>query len=192
MADSVERHSRMAEVTDNALVAQCRRGVRTAFNSIFERYERPVYRLALQLLGNHDDAMDALQTSFVKAFTHLPGYDNGRPFAPWLFRIARNECIDVMRRRQRAARHAANHAHDPRAPYDDPSVLAEKSEAKARLWKAIQRLSNEHKEALVLREFHGMSYRELAETLEIPIGTVMSRLAAARKKLRSLLENKDP
>jgi len=182
----------MSEVTDNALVAQCRRGVQPAFESIFERYERPVYRLAVQLLGNHDDAMDALQTSFIKAFTHLPGYDNGRPFAPWLFRIARNECIDVMRRRERAARHTAQSAGNARAPYDDPSILAEKSEAKARLWKAIQRLNNEHKEILVLREFHGLSYRELADTLEIPVGTVMSRLAAARKKLRSLLESTVP
>ncbi len=177
----------MPEVADSIWISRCRQGDPSAFDAVFTRYERPVYLLALQILGDHEDALDALQNTFVKAFSRLAGYDGRRKFAPWLFRIARNECIDAVRHRQRAANRLRSAQRQPASASDDPSLLAERTEARERVWRAVRRLSIEHREIIVLREFHGLRYREIAEVLDIPQGTVMSRLAAARKSLRALL-----
>ena len=176
----------MSEVNDQTLIEQCRRGSESAFERMFDRYERRVYLFALQLVGNREDAFDVSQAAFTGAFMNLEKFDADRPFAPWLFRIAHNQCISLLRKRRPAGPDAADHGQTP--PRSDPAALAQNNELKERIWAAMDRLTPPHREVLVLREFQDMSYKEIAAVLGVPIGTVMSRLSAARQKLRGLLE----
>jgi len=178
----------MPEKSDRALIAECLRGSQRAFEILFDRYERTVFVMALQMVGNREDALDVSQMAFAKAFTNLAGFDARRRLAPWLFRIVRNQCVDLLRRRKNQTLRSAAGAEQFPACTADPSALVRGDEIKQQIWSAMNRLAIHEREALVLREFHDMRYKEIATVLDVPIGTVMSRLSAARRKLRSLLE----
>ncbi len=151
------------------------------------RYWGRAYGVALGLTGNGDDAMDATQKAFLRVWKALPGFRSGEPFFPWLYRIVRNCALNQRRDEKR---------HRAEVPLewvdrDDgrPSALdaAERAEMGRRLWDEVRRLPLEQREVVMLFYFQGLKYREIAEAMEIPIGTVMSRLHAARLRLRSLL-----
>jgi len=177
----------MAQESDQAVISRCRRGSQSAFETVFERYQRRTYLLALQMVGNREDALDASQASLAKAFMNLDKFDSRRSFAPWLFRIVRNQCIDLLRKRRGKKTQPLDEAGGAACSTDDPVAAMQRDEMKKQIWSAMGKLSAREREVLILREFHDMRYKEIAAVLEVPIGTVMSRLSAARKNLRGLM-----
>ena len=172
---------------ETALLERCQAGERDAFGPIVKRYAAPASGAAYLLLGCYDEAVDASQEAFVRAWRHIKRFDTARPFYPWYSRILRNVCMSRLRRR---ARRRTVELSDAQADTDgdsDPVLLAERSERSRRLWRAIRALALHHREIIVMNHFQGMSYKEMAEALGVPIGTVMSRLHNARHALRERL-----
>ncbi|MEE8524617.1 MAG: sigma-70 family RNA polymerase sigma factor [Thermoanaerobaculia bacterium] len=180
---------------DVDLVRRARSGDRAAQGKLAQRHRRSMYILALQLMGNRDDALDVVQDALLRFFTTLHRFDLRRPVKPWLYQIVRNRAVDLHRRRK-VRRHESLDAvdHDGRR-YEirdvsvDPERDVVRSQLKARIWQSLDELSPKQREILVLRDYQDLSYTEIAETLDIPIGTVMSRLHGARKRLRSVLKD---
>jgi RNA polymerase sigma-70 factor (ECF subfamily) len=152
----------------------------------------------LQLLGNREDALDVTQDAMLRLLSTLHRFDTGRPVRPWLYQIVRNRVIDLFRRRK-VRRHESLDAVDdegcPRYEVVDPNVDLDRDvdrvKLRARIWKALAKLSPAHREILVLRDYQDLAYAEIADLLEIPLGTVMSRLHSARKSLRKVLLAED-
>lgn len=177
---------------DRALLALAQDGESAAREELARRVRRRAYVLALQLVGNPDEARDIVQDSMLRFFRHLDRIDAERPVAPWLYQIVRNRVRD-LKRRERVRRQESLDALreggrpetvDPRA---DPAADAARRELQERLWKALGGLTEPHREIVVLRDYQDLSYREIAAVLDIPLGTVMSRLHAARSHLRRIL-----
>lgn len=149
------------------------------------------YFTALGFVGNREDARDLSQDAFVKAFEAKDRFDADKPFFPWFYRILKNHCLNFLKRRVKG--HESLYFEDQpgkeRYTSSTPSPLEklEKAERLRILRAAIDRLSVEHKEVIILKNFKGYSYAEIAELLEIPIGTVMSRLYYARKVLKEMI-----
>jgi len=186
---------------DEELVRRCQAGQRRAFRQLVERYQRKVYGIAWSFVRNRDDAMDLTQEVFLKVHRNLDGFHGSARFYTWLYRIAVNVCIDHLRRRRRArdeAEYDDRLDHDEasetdgdalvgRHPAANPERAARVAELARRVQQAMAGLSDAHREILVLREIEGLSYEELAEVLQIPKGTVMSRLHHARRNVRKQL-----
>jgi RNA polymerase sigma-70 factor (ECF subfamily) len=175
--------------TDAArLLRLARHGDEAARDELVGAHRRAAYLFALHLLGNQDDALDVAQEAMLRFLSSLERLRPDREIRPWLFAIVRNCARDLWRRR-------ARRAHTPlddsipslaRALVDSepgPEEQFARQEEKHRLWKAVSSLSAAQREILVLRDYHDFSYAEIAETLDIPLGTVMSRLHAARRSL---------
>jgi RNA polymerase sigma-70 factor (ECF subfamily) len=163
---------------DSLLVARCLGGDTAAFRPLVERYQRLLFTVALRMLGNRDEAVDAAQTAFVRAFEKLASYDRKHKFFSWLYRILVNECLNVRRNRR---------PEEPLSPMlvarDDPRNDAEAAERRAMVQAAVARLPRLHREVIVLRHFAEMSYQEIAGVLSVPESTVKSRLYEARQQL---------
>ena len=181
---------------DLELVAQAKDGDRRAFGRLVETYQRRVYALAYGILRNREDAWDAAQEAFVKAYKSLEKFEGNAAFYTWIYRITYNVAIDHLRSRSRkevadlpesrmvdeALRRAGQ------APTGDPDKETHRRELKAVLSKAMAKLSEKHRAIIVLREIEGLTYEEMAEVLDISKGTVMSRLFHARKNLQTLMQ----
>lgn len=177
---------------ERELVLRARRGDEAALEELSRRHRRAVYVLALQLLGNPDDAMDATQDTMLRFLRTLRRFDPSRPVRPWLYAILRNRVRDLFRRR-RVRKHdpiEGDEEHwrpelvDPAA---DPHADARRQELRERIWNALAELAPSHREIVVLRDYQDLSYAEIARVLDVPQGTVMSRLHRARKHLAALL-----
>jgi RNA polymerase sigma-70 factor (ECF subfamily) len=179
---------------ERSLLARARGGEFEAREELARRTGDSAYVFALQLTGRPETAKDIAQDSVVRFFRALDRFDDGQAIEPWLFTIVRNQVRDHARR-EKARRHDSLDAwlesggQRAAAPESDPAVVAECHELQQRVWRAISKLSESHREIVVLRDYHGLSYRELAAVLSIPEGTVMSRLHSARKALRQILRN---
>ncbi len=173
-------------------IAKCQEGDREAFGPIVEAFKRRAYFTALALVGNGEDAYDLSQEAFVRAFRAISRFDGTRDFGPWFFRILRNVCNTALAkrgsRREESLDDLCASGHEPRAGGRfDPSLLAERNEVVEIVWRGLARLDGKHREVIVLKDLQGCSYQEIAEILDIPIGTVMSRLYYARQRLKDLL-----
>ncbi len=186
---------------DAQLVERCRRGDRQAFRTLVEKYQRKVYSLALGFVRDPDEAHDISQEAFLKVFRHLDSFQGTASFYTWVYRITVNLCIDL---RRKAGRSSANNAEfDERiehgevgSPADqlstqrlgfDPVRALHNSELRKRILAALDHLSDPHRTVLMLREVDGLSYKEIADIMETPEGTVMSRLFHARRQMQELL-----
>lgn len=173
------------------LVRKCRNGDSRFFEPLVRAYEGPGLRVATGMLGNVEDARDALQEAFVKVFRSLPKFDTRRSFGPWFYQILRNQCRDMIRARtSRGSREIRDERLELR-PADaefGPERARERSAARDVLWRGLERVGEDHREILVLKELEGFRYPEIAEILGIPEGTVASRLYHARRALKSALE----
>lgn len=177
------------------LVCRARRGDAPAREQLATLHRSSAYVLALQLLGNREDALDVTQDAMLRFFTTLHRFDVQRPVRPWLLRIVRNRAQDLHRRR-RVRRHESLEEIDVegvvREQAIDLTVDLERdlafAQLRRRLWRALGALPRQQREIVVLRDYQELSYAEIAERLAIPLGTVMSRLHAARKRLRELCE----
>ena len=178
--------SRDSDPTDADLVVKARGGNAFAFEEIVRRHQRRVYAVAMRVVRRHDVADDVTQEAFLRAYQAIDRFDTGRPFGPWICRIAANLAV--------------NHVRSPRAREDElPEDLHEEAsgqapidgllerEAKEVLEQAMGHLPAEQRAVFVLRTAEELSYKEIAEALDISIGTVMSRLSRAREKLRVTL-----
>ena len=173
---------------DAALVAAARRGDLGAFERIVERYERRVYAVGFRILRRHDLADDVAQEAFLRAYQALDRFDTGRPFGPWIARIAANLAVNHVRSpRFREQALPEGHAETPDARAGPLGAVLE-SEARAVLEAALARLPAEQRAVFVLRVSEELSYQEIADALGLALGTVMSRLARAREKLREALQ----
>ncbi len=168
---------------DRALIAAVLRGEQQAFAPLVRKYQRQLYAAVRRLVRQHEDADDLVQECFVRAYQHLHEFDLNRSFYPWLYRIGINLAISFMRKRKW---HSAVDSVDifPTAE-GNPAAISETQEFYQALENAIARLPAEQRSILLLRTREDMSYQEMSEILGIEIGTVMSRLARAREKLRA-------
>lgn len=170
-------------------IRACQRGCATAFETLVRAHFGQAYAAAVGILGNREDALDALQDAFAKAYRAISRFETDRAFYPWFYRILRNKCLDRLRRARRRPRPVSIEHIQPEADARfDPAALAQANERKARVWRAIGTLAPAHREIILLRHFQGLAYAEIARLLGIPPGTVMSRLYAARQALRRKLE----
>jgi RNA polymerase sigma-70 factor, ECF subfamily len=181
--------------TDAELVAEALRGSQEAFRDLLVRFERPVYTLILRMVRDPGTAEDLAQEVFLKAYRHLDAYDSRRKFASWLFKIAHNTTIDHLR-------HGALDTVPLAAEKDEggnllavladsstesPAAAAERRDMARALERAIGRLRPDYREAVVLRYVEGLSYQEVCDVLELPLGTVKTNLHRARKELAAAM-----
>jgi RNA polymerase sigma-70 factor (ECF subfamily) len=178
---------------DDLLVARAARGDRPALEDLFGRYRDPAYRVAYRLLGNTEDALDAVQDGFIKALTHLPRFEGRCSFKTWLLRVVSNAALDLGRQRRRrdelSAAVTERVSPDGGATPDhlDPGREAEEADLRRALAEALRELPEAQRRTFVLHVDGGLSYREVADAMGISIGTVMSRLFYARQKLKGML-----
>lgn len=198
---ALERQPTAAAATDTDAddVARFQAGDSSAFDSLVRRREREVYQVAWRTLGDPEDAKEAAQETFLRAFRALGRFRGEATFRTWVIGIAINVCRnraamaeEKVRRRSRSTE--PDDPDDPAEgfPVADPAPGPERAalggELKEALGKALLALPREHREILVLREVQGMEYEELAAALEVPVGTVKSRLCRARQALREHLQ----
>lgn len=168
------------EMSEREILEVVQRGDKEAYGAIVKRYMHSAYYVALGFVHNQQDALDVSQDAFIKAFRKIKMFDTTKPFFPWFYRLLRNLCIDQLKRKHRMRE----------IPLEDVHVLAEEKEnreLKETLWKGIEKLSFEQREIVILRYFRQFSYAEIAELIGKPIGTVMSSLFYAKKKLRGVV-----
>ncbi len=167
---------------DNASIDRCCSGDAQAFRPLVERYQNEAVGHALALVGNRDDALDAVQDAFLDAFRALERFDRQRSFYAWFYVILRNRCYKLLHNRQK-------HATDQSLESDPCQLLTSKEtpQQAEQVQEALLALTPEDREILTLKHFDCLTYAELAERLELPLGTVMSRLYYARRRLRELL-----
>lgn len=181
----------MGPEVERELIRKCKAGDARFYEPLVRAYERPGLRLALGMLGNLEDAKDAVQNAFIKTFESLARFDIKRPFGPWYFQILRNQCRDQLRSRKARFRLEALDERlelRPADPETGPVRLRERARAREVVWEALEKIGEEHREILVLKELQGFRYAEIAAILDIPEGTVASRLYHARRALKEALE----
>jgi RNA polymerase sigma-70 factor, ECF subfamily len=186
-------HVPVSELDDDCLLRRFAEGKREALEELFRRSRSAAYRVAYRLLGNEADALDAVQEGFVKALTHLTGFQRRSSFKTWLLRVVSNAALDLGRQRGRREAVSLEAAEVRDADLslllvpDESSAQLDRVELRRLLDQALQTLSEPQRQTFVLHAEVGLSYREVAEVMDISIGTVMSRLYYARQKLRSYL-----
>ena len=181
-------------VTDEELVAKTVAGDAESFNQLIKRWERPIYALAYRTIGRDEDARDVCQETFLRAFRALPGFKGQAKFSSWLYRIALNLCRDWIRRQRRApvsqmpedmdATEMASEA----GPVESIEDLVARRELSAIVEEAMSELSEEQRTAIILKEYHGMTFQEIADMQGCPLSTVKTRLYQGLSLLRRRLE----
>ncbi len=165
-------------------------GDQKAFEEIVRASMKKAYAMALGLVGNVEDARDLSQEAFMAAHRARGSFDPERPFFPWFYRILRNRCLNFIRTRSKRGEISMDVLVEKECGRPRPDTVVMNREDSNALWKALFGLSEEHREIIVLRNFQGLSYRELSEALGISEGTVMSRLFYARKALYEALKDR--
>jgi RNA polymerase sigma-70 factor (ECF subfamily) len=168
-----------------ALVDAARKGSNDAFGKLVDRYRAPVVRLAYSLTHDRDEAKDIAQDAFLNAYRRLGSFRPDRPFARWLFVIARNASLDALRRRRRLL--AIVPSGDGVAQEPGPEDWALRNDEAASVRRALEALPPHYRTVLELYYESGLRYREIAEALDIPIGTVKTYIARAKRRLRDEL-----
>jgi len=181
------------DMEDEQLLERCRNGDGDAFEALLERHQSACFGLAVRILGDRDEAMDALQDSCIKAWRGI-GDQRGGSFRSWMNSIVARTCLDRIRTRRPQL--ALVDEEDRVIPLLDPSPGPESSALSRERIRAIERglslLTPEHRAVILMRDLSGMSYEEIAASLEVPVGTVRSRLARARSGLQAELLRLDP
>lgn len=190
-------------MSDRDAVARAREGDQEAFRVLVERYQGRAHRLALRVLRDEEQARDAVQDAFLKVHSNLGRFENRSSFYTWLYRLVMNVCLDA-KRRDRSSRFVdtpelgdleriatpesmpASEQHF-RVHEEAPDHALDRSQLRDAVARAITALPDAARETLILREVEGLSYSEIAEALDIPKGTVMSRLHYARRRVQELL-----
>ena len=185
MADS-------SEIT--ILIQKAQKGDTNAFGTLVASYEKFIFNVACKMFSNSEDVSDIAQEALIKAYKNIDKFDFNSSFSTWLYRITVNACIDEMRRRKGKESFSID-AEDEEGglavQIEDTSLGAEErviqNETVSEVRAAIDKLSEEHKTVIILRDLQDMTYEQVAQTLDLSIGTVKSRLARARKSLKDII-----
>ena len=182
---------------DTELLRRVLDGDGTAYRGLVEKYQTRIYQVVYGIVRNTEDARDITQDAFVKAYKGLPKFRLESSFYTWIYRIAYNLAIDLTRKQKRRqttgdfdetiATKDADGALLEQHHRDNPRKVVERKELYKLIMDALEKLPDEQKQIILLREVEGMSYKEIGEVMDIPEGTVMSRLYYARKKLQKIL-----
>ena len=168
-------------LSEREIILLVKKGKKEAYQAIVERYMKRAYYIALGFVRNPQDAMDISQEAFIKAFRRIKSFDIERPFFPWFYKLIKNFCLDHLKRRSRIQE----------VPLEEGRVLKEEHEdreMKEVLWKGIESLPVEQREMIILRYFQQLSYQEISEITGKPVGTVMSSLFYAKKRLKETIK----
>lgn len=179
-------------VSDSELINQFNSGNEEAFAELIQRYQHKIYNTTYRMLGNHEDALDIAQESFIRIYKSLGNFKGESSFSTWLFRISTNICRDELRKRQRKLKtYSISSEKDNKNTIDNlggeknnPERISISKEINTQIQEKINQLPSEQRSVLILREFQDLSYQEIANILEISMGTVKSRLSRARRSLR--------
>ena len=169
------------------LISRARGGDKEAFGALVEQYRDNVYRLAYRMCGNAYDADEAAQEAFVAAWRALPNFRGDAKFSTWLYRLTTNAAIDVMRREKRHQTVGDGEMIEVADDADSPQETVERTEQQEAVQKALATLSEEYREVLLLRYMEELDYAEIAEVLQLPSGTVKSRINRAKAALKTAL-----
>ena len=181
-------------ITDEELVALAKGGDLDSFNQLILRWERPIFALAYRTIGREEDARDVCQDTFLRAFRALPGFKGEAKFSSWLYRIALNLCRDWIRRQRRAPVLQLPEDADPfelaseAGPSESIEDLVARRELTAVVEEAMALLPEEQRTAIILKEYHGMTFQEIADLQQCPLRTVKTRLYQGLSVLRRQLE----
>lgn len=176
------------ERSDEALMALCRDGHPDAFRTLVRRYEKRLYNYIRRMVANAADAEDLFQEAFLRIYRHRNRFREGAPFRPWAYRIATNLCRDHLRKQRRrgsvsldapANSNGLSLLDRAESPAPGPVELAEEAELAERLAAAVDRLSVKHRAVFLMARYDGMEYKEIAQALRVPVGTVKSRMNKA-------------
>jgi RNA polymerase sigma-70 factor (ECF subfamily) len=184
-SDNIQQESQWIEAA--------RHGDQDAFEQLVRCYEKRVFALTVRMCGNPDDAAEAAQEAFLSAWQGLPFFRGDASFSTWLYRLASNACVDLLRREGRHRAQAGPSLDDAELNVDVPDEApspyeeAERQELRSQIEQGLRALSPAHRQVLILREMHQLSYDEISETLELDVGTVKSRINRGRKQLRNFL-----
>ncbi|MFP4662629.1 MAG: RNA polymerase sigma factor [Halanaerobiales bacterium] len=179
-------------ITDGELIKQFNNGNKDVFEELIQRYQDKVYNTTFRMLGNHEDAMDMAQETFIRVYRSLDNFKGNSSFSTWLFNITGNICRDELRKRQRSLK-TYSLSSDKNINADIPEDTEQKNnpekaslsrELSITIQQKVDQLPGEQKIVFVLREFENLSYQEIADVLDISLGTVKSRLSRARRALR--------
>ncbi len=190
--------------SDQALAAQAAAGRQSAFRELLSRYEKPVFALVYRMVRDRALAEDLAQETFIRAFSAIGSYNPRYKFSSWIFKIANNLTIDHLRRKRldTVSIHGAPHAVtedeqartslDLESPDERPDTYVENRELGSEIEAAIGQLRPEYKSVTILRHVEGYSYKEIAEIMELPLGTVKTYIHRARLELQEALSHLDP
>jgi RNA polymerase sigma-70 factor (ECF subfamily) len=177
---------------ERELLLRTKAGDGRAFEGLILAHSGRAYRTAYRLLGDMEDAFDLCQEAFLRAYQNIHRFDENRPFYPWLYSILKNLCLNFLKRKRKQP----GTVKDPEVwersfatSLPGPAEQMLESEDVRRLWQSIGNLSETHRQVLIMKHFDNLSYAEMAQILSIPIGTVMSRLYHARKKLGEIYDD---
>jgi RNA polymerase sigma factor (sigma-70 family) len=184
---------------DKELIVLARKGDEKAYRTLLTKYERAVFNICLKMVRNREEARDLSQEAFMKVFSMLDRYNPAYAFSNWLFKITSNLCIDSMRKRrvytfpmdEPIQGSKGEFERQYASPGDAPDKTLAKKERMSLLAQAINSLPDHYRIMIVLRHQQDLSYEEIAETLNVPLGTVKARIHRAREMLKSRLENED-
>jgi RNA polymerase sigma-70 factor (ECF subfamily) len=181
---------------DQRLIAECLRGNTAAFGVLVRCYQDRLYNSVYRLVDNAEDAQDVVQEAFLNAYQSLDSFKGDSLFFTWLYRIAVNTAISLKRKRRVTVRMDGGNGEQTIDPLDtslesQPGYALEQAELGRRIREALNRLSPEHRAVLVMKDMEGQKYETMAEILQVPIGTIRSRLHRARLELRELLEKNE-
>lgn len=180
---------------DPALVRAAQKGDTDAFEELVARHRDKIYARAFSMMRHEDEAVDLSQEAWVKGWQRLAQFQGESSFATWMTRIVINLCLDALRKQRRHRMESIEEIDEESGGVErqmpaitiNPTERLERSELRQRIDRALAQMSNEHRTVLVLHEFEEMEYKEIAKAMDCSIGTVMSRLFYARRKLASLL-----
>lgn len=178
-------------ISDRELIRSCQMGNNPAFEKLVRRYYRKAYGIAIMKIQDPDLAFDISQEAFIRVFRSIKRFDLEKTFAPWLYKIVQNLCLNHLRRRKRRWIVFSDLFRSNAAYENEPAFIEtdqfEKNEQQLHLLEALKRLDKADREIIILKDLQDFSYKEISEIINIPIGTVMSRLYYARKKMLKLL-----
>lgn len=180
--------------TDEELVQRSMDGDVESFNQLVRRWERPIYALAYRTIGREEDARDVCQETFLRAFRGLPGFKGQAKFSSWLYRIALNLCRDWIRRQRRTPVVATPEGIDlvelasEQGPVESVEDLVARREMSRAVAEAMRLLPDEQRTAIILKEYHGLTFQEIADLQGCPLSTVKTRLYQGLNVLRRHLD----